>query len=83
MCKKHKLNGSFEGYTYPSPNKAIMNSVFDVIDDCNIDTKTENKLEKSCSKINKLELFKSHDSKTLMFKRSKISNTKNNKRSPC
>ena len=44
----------------------------------NINAVNKNKLEKSCSKINKLELLKSKDSKTTMSKRSKISNTKNN-----
>ena len=80
MCKKHKLNNLFKSYTYPSLNKAIPNSKFYVSDyACNIKTESKNKLEKSCSKINKLKLLKSNDSKTTMSKRSKISNTKNNK----
>ena len=44
-----------------------------------ITTANKNKLEKSCSKINTLELLKSNDLMTMMSRRSKISNTKNNK----
>ena len=51
ICKKRKLNNSFKSYTYPSQNKAIPNSKFDVSNECNIDTKNKSKLEKSCSKI--------------------------------
>ncbi len=56
MCKKHTFNDLFESYSYPSPNKAILNSKLDVNDECYINTATKNKLEKSCSKIKKLEL---------------------------
>ena len=75
---KHKFNDLFKSYTYPSLNKAIPNSKFNVSDECNINTLNKNKLEKFCSKINKLELLKSNHSKTMISKRSKISYTKNN-----
>ena len=66
MFKKHKLNDLFESYTYPSLNKAIPNSKFNVSNECNINTANKNKLEKSCSKINKLELLKSNDLMRIM-----------------
>ncbi len=79
MCKKCKLNDLFKSYTYPSPNEAIPNSKFDVSNKCNINTANRNELEKSCFKINKLELLKSNDLglKTVKSKRSKVFNTKN------
>ena len=47
MCKKHKLNNLFESYTYPSLNKVILNSKFNVSNECNINAANKNKFEKT------------------------------------
>ena len=60
-------------------NNAIPNYKFDLSDKCNINTANKNKLEKSFSKISKLELLNSNDSMTTTTKESRILNTKNNK----
>ena len=49
--KKCLINSSFESYAYPSPNKAILNSNFDVSDKSNINSINKTNLEKSCYKI--------------------------------
>jgi hypothetical protein len=55
MCKKHKLNVSVNGNTYPCSNKVIQQNKIELNNKINLKKKEENKSKESCN--NKLSLI--------------------------